>query len=585
MAINKIINILHPKIWSYKNYYKAISSFSLLLIFLTAAAVIGGAYYGAHKALEKIDSLPLIAAPLKGHLFSMACFSFFCMLFLSSMISSMSTLFTSRDLSLLFSMPLSHTHIFISKFIETSFFSVTSAYIIFAAFLLAYNNSYQSASFLSYMAALAAATPFFYIMPASLGCLASLIISKIFPVNRARKVIYYLLIFLFIFLIVMFRALEPEKLLSVEKLEIFANYLMSSSAPKFENFPSSWISSAVESIFKNSYDAFFILNLAAAYISTLISAVLCLAAARMSYHESYLKYQQEQEQDGKNGIEAKVFAYIFDPILNIINVLYLRFLKVLPSGLASILDKDVKTFLRTQTLIVQSFMMIVVTAFYLYNITLMPVATKTLPADIIDMFGFANIGVISLIVTSYAIRFVFPVFSLEGKAFYIVKTSPVDLSRYLRLKFYTSLIPMMLFALILCALSNYFMSIKRTLLLLSFFDTVILTYFICHFNLYIGIIFPVLDASVSEVPASFGGFVTMIVCAAYAALLLSFQAVLFYFEFFMRYNMEFSAFNIWEYLILLITFSGLAAFTVIGYVLPKRLAADKMVNFYEEIKI
>jgi ABC-2 type transport system permease protein len=583
MAINKTINILNPKIWSYKNYYRAISSFTLLLILLTAAAVVGGAYYGAHKALEKIDTLPLVAVPLKGHLFNMACFSFFCMLFLSSMISSMSTLFTSRDLSLLFSMPLSHTHIFIAKFIETSFFSVTSAYIIFAAFLLAFNNSYPAGSFFSFIAALAAATPFFYIMPAALGCLASLIISKIFPVNRSRKVIYYLLIFLFIFLIVMFRALEPEKLLSVEKLEVFANYLMSSSAPKFENFPSSWISSAVESIFKNTYDAFFLLNLAAAYISAFISMVLCLGAARLSYHESYLKYQQEQES--KNGIEAKVFGYIFDPVLNIINILYLKFLRALPSGLASILDKDVKTFLRTRTLIVQSFMMIVVTAFYLYNITLMPVATKTLPADIIDMFGFANIGVISLIVISYAIRFVFPVFSLEGRAFYIIKTSPLDLAKYLRLKFYTSLIPMMIFALILCALSNYFMSIKRTLLLLSFFDTVILTYFICHFNLYIGIIFPVLDASVSEIPASFGGFVTMIICAAYAALLLAFQAVLFYFEFFMRYNAGLASFNIWEYLILLITFSGLAAFTVIGYILPKRLAADKMVNFYEEIKI
>ncbi len=583
MAMNKIISILNPKIWSYKNYYKAVSSFSLFLILLTAAAVVSGAYYGAYKALEKINSLPLIAVPLKGHLFSMACFSFFCMLFLSAMISSMSTLFTSRDLSLLFSMPLSHTNIFISKFIETSFFSVTSAYIIFAAFLLAFNNSYPGASFFSFIAALAAATPFFYVMPAALGCLASLVISKVFPVNRAKKVIYYLLILLFIFLTVMFRALEPEKLLSVEKLEVFANYLMSSSAPKFENFPSSWISSAVESIFKNSYNAYFLLNLAAAYISAFISMVLCLCAARLSYHESYLEHQQEQES--KNGIEVKVFGNISGHLLNIINILYLKFLSILPSGLASILDKDVKTFLRTQTLIVQSFMMIVVTAFYLYNITLMPVATKTLPADIIDMFGFANIGVISLIVTSYAIRFVFPVFSLEGRAFYIIKTSPLDLTKYLRLKFYTSLIPMIIFALILCALSNYFMSIKRSLLLLSFVDTIILTFFICHFNLYIGIIFPVLDASVSEVPASFGGFVTMIICASYAASLLSFQAALFYFEFFMRYSAGLASFNIWEYLILLITFLALAAFSVMGYILPKRLAADKMVNFYEEIKI
>ncbi|HOD42208.1 MAG TPA: hypothetical protein PKL57_16735, partial [Candidatus Wallbacteria bacterium] len=82
MATSKIINIINPKIWSYKNYYKAISSFSLAMILLTAAAVIGGSYYGAHKTLQKIDSLPLLAAPLKGYLLNMACFSFFCMLIL-----------------------------------------------------------------------------------------------------------------------------------------------------------------------------------------------------------------------------------------------------------------------------------------------------------------------------------------------------------------------------------------------------------------------------------------------------------------------------------------------------------------------
>nr|HPG57791.1 hypothetical protein [Candidatus Wallbacteria bacterium] len=459
----------------------------------------------------------------------------------------------------------------------------TSAYIIFVTLLLAFNNSYQTASFASFLKALAAATPFFYLMPAAIGCFVSLAISKMFPVNQARKVIYYLLIFFFAFLIVMLRALEPEKLLSLEKLEIFANYLLSSSAPKFENFPSSWMSFVIESIFNGGYGKFFYINLAAAYASAFLCMAVCFAMARFTYHESYLKYQQEQES--KNGMESKVFGFIFDPLVNLLNYIYRRFLNILPRGLASILDKDVKTFLRTQTLVVQVFMMIVVTAFYLYNITLMPVATKTLPADIVDMFGFANIGVISLIVTSYAIRFVFPVFSLEGRAFYIVKTSPVDLKKYLRLKFYTSLIPMMSFALILCALSNYFMSIKTSLLLLSYFDTIVLTYFICHFNLYIGIIFPVLDASVSEIPASFGGFVAMIICAAYAGVLLAFEAVIMYFEFFSRYNFSLSAFNVWEYLMLFMATSILIAFSFIGYVVPRRLAADKMVNYYEEIKV
>jgi len=583
MSNSKIIRIIYPKIWSYKNFYKAISSFSLIILLIVALGVLGGSYYGASAVFEKINSLPLIAAPLKGYLLNITCFSFFCMLVLSSMLSSMSTLFTSKDLNLLFSMPLSYRDIFFAKYIETSFFSVTSAFIIFAVAILAFNNSYQSASAGSYFLSMIIAAPFFYGLPVAIGCFISLIVSKFFPVNQARKVMYYLAIFFFIFLIVMLRALEPEKLLSVEKIEAFANFLLSSNVPRFEYFPSSWIASAIESIFKADIGRFFYLNLTASYFLTFFSLFLCVITASFIYHECYLKYQQEQESE--NGIESKILKIIFDPVFNLASRVYSVFLKMLSRDLACVLDKDIKTFFRTQTLMVQCFMMIVVTVFYLYNITLMPVATKTLPADIIDMFSFGNIGVVALIVTSYAIRFIFPVFSIEGKAFYIVKTSPIDIKKYMRLKFYSNLFPMSFFALVLCVLSNYFMSSRPLIFMLSICDTVLFTYFICHFNLYLGIIFPVLDASVSEIPASFGGFISMIICAAYAWIALILEAVIMYFEFFSRYNFSFSTFNLWEYLALFISVTTVAAFTIIGYKYPRKLAFEKMTNFYEEIRL
>ncbi|HNY13342.1 MAG TPA: hypothetical protein PKK26_17260, partial [Candidatus Wallbacteria bacterium] len=519
MQDNKIIHIINPKIWSYKNFYKAISNFSLILIALVTLSILGGTYFGVFKVLERINGLYLIALPLKGYLLKMTCFSFFSMLVLSSMISFMSTFFTARDLPLLFSMPLTYRKIFAAKFAEMSFFSVTSAYLIFVATLLAFTHSYGR-PFWVFLLSLALATPFFYILPVSIGSILSLFIAKYFPVNQAKKIMYYLIILIIAFLVVLFRALEPEKLISVEKFEAFANYLMdlNSSTATVDYIPSSWISNVLHSLFSATFDANFYFNLAAAYFFTIAAFALCMLAGKLMYRECYLKYQEEQEV--LTGAEARIFGIIIEPFTSFLNFFYKILLKSLPQDLAVVLDKDVKTFVRTQVLMVQILMMIVVTVFYLYNITLLPVATKTLSADIVDMFGFLNIGMIALIVASYAIRFVFPVFSMEGKAFYIVKTSSIDMRKYLRLKFLSNFIPMFLFSMILCYISCKFMMVRQLIILISFIDIAILTFFICHLNLYLGIIFPVLDASISEIPASFGGMVTMILCVAYTSILL-----------------------------------------------------------------
>jgi len=246
------------------------------------------------------------------------------------------------------------------------------------------------------------------------------------------------------------------------------------------------------------------------------------------------------------------------------------------------LDKDVKTFFRTQVLMVQVVMMAAVTAFYLYNVTLLPTASSKLQQDIMDMFGFFNIGMVSFVVSSYAVRFVFPVFSLEGKAFYIIKTSPVDIRKVLRLKFYSNLIPMLIFGVFLCAASNYLMAIRRTIFIISLIDTVFLTFVICHLNVYIGVAFPSLDASISEIPASFGGMVTMVSSVAFIGALLTCEAVFFYFDF-MRANRGFL--HAYEYAILAVSSIIMIAATIVSYYVPKNFADRKVVNFYEEFRV
>ena len=108
-----IFKIITPKITSYKNIYKKISNFTIFIILMAIIATLGGIYFGVYKFLDKVNGLYLLADPLKNYLLSMISFSLFCMLILSSMVSSLSVMFKAKDLPLLFSMPLAHRNIFI----------------------------------------------------------------------------------------------------------------------------------------------------------------------------------------------------------------------------------------------------------------------------------------------------------------------------------------------------------------------------------------------------------------------------------------------------------------------------------------
>lgn len=142
--INKITNILKLKFLIYKNAYNSLSFPTFIIILTILIIILNSIYFGTYFVLLKINTLPLLAIPLKDYIFNLACFSFFAMLILSSMLSAFSILFNPIEISMLLSKPLNYFEIFIAKFFELSFFSVFNSFLVFIIFTLAYFNSYQN---------------------------------------------------------------------------------------------------------------------------------------------------------------------------------------------------------------------------------------------------------------------------------------------------------------------------------------------------------------------------------------------------------------------------------------------------------
>ena len=221
-------------------------------------------------------------------------------------------------------MPLAHRNIFISKVCEVSFFTVTSAYIPFITVMAAFCNSYAQSSFIYFIFGAILVTPFFYLAPVSIGCLISLIISKIFPVNQARKVIYYFMLFTVAFLIILFRALEPEKLMSPEKFESLAKYLLNLDSPIFAWSPSTWAADILKACFNSNYDNFLPALLLTWGFTVLIFG-LCIFTGVFIYRDCYLKYQEEQES--LSGRKRGLLRIFLEPFIILTVFLYKNSLK------------------------------------------------------------------------------------------------------------------------------------------------------------------------------------------------------------------------------------------------------------------
>ena len=85
----------------------------------------------------------------------------------------------------------------------------------------------------------------------------------------------------------------------------------------------------------------------------------------------------------------------------------------------------------------QLFLLLALILVYLYNFSVLP----TLDSPDLAMFlkstiAFLNIGLAGFVLSSLGVRFLFPAISGEGRAFWILKGSPIGLRKILWVKFF-----------------------------------------------------------------------------------------------------------------------------------------------------
>lgn len=423
----------------------------------------------------------------------------------SVLTTAIHTLFAAEDLPFLLGLPLAPAQVFGLKMFET-YLSAALLPAIFTVPVLVGLGLERQASAAYYPLALAAVLAL-YALPVALGSLLALVLVRLAPAGRVREIATALSVVLAAGFIYALRALRPERLanLTLEELSALLGLL---SSFELGYLPSSWTAQAVWGALRGepTWGALWLAALALASLS----AVGYLAA--VAYRQGWIR-ALESATPRRDPRPRRAAAWE-------------RPLAALGQP-GAIVVKDVRVVLRDPTQWSQLLVLAALAGVYLSSVGSFKLEGLE-SQRFRDALGAMNVLFLGFLLAGVGIRTAYPLVSLEGEGFWLLKTGPVSSAQIVMSKFWHSLAPMLLFGVGLGAVAARVIDVSPTLAWASPIAGFCAALAVTGLGVGLGAAFPRFAAtSPSEVALAAGGFLYMglsLLFSALLALLLAYPA-------------------------------------------------------------
>jgi ABC-2 type transport system permease protein len=508
--LRTVLLLLSPKWLGWKNdFYRGRDRWaqrSLLLLLGICFWV--GTYYAVRRVLTYFQSVHELGPALAYQLLLIILLTFLSMLLFSNLITALSAFFLAGDLDLIISTPLAQSDVYYSRLMMTAansswmvlFFSLP----IFAAY-----GSVFDAGIVFYLWVILC-LPLFLIIPASFGVLATHLFVYFLPAKRIRDILLFVGLFAFIVIYFLFRFSQPERLVQPESFGHFVQFLTAMETPSSMYLPSSWSAEIFAgALFNRSTDQGFFFAMLASYGLFLPLVTSWVSGA--VYLDGWSKAQESRQGRRK-------FRWL-DRLIDLLT-------RPFSAVVRAILVKDIKTFIRDTTQWSQVFLLVALIVVYLYNFKVLPLDRSPMPAGILrTVVAFANLALAGFVLSAVAMRFAFPAISLEGKAFWLLQTSPISLKALLWSKFWLNLLPLLFLGELLVFSSNLMLRVPNWMMALSLITVFLMTFGITAICVGVGATYPKFTYDhVAEIPTSFGGAICMIFSIGFIGLIVVVEA-------------------------------------------------------------
>ncbi len=490
--------LLKPKWYTLRNRVRfrgegdltrSIILFVIIVIFWATIYLIFSNFLYQFKIVEEFGEI------LPGKLMAMLFLFFLGILMWSSLLTSFGVFFMSSDLQLLTSSPVSDDALYLSRLFETVFNASWMVLLFALPVFIAYGVVFEGG--VLYYLIVVVVNLSFVVIPAVLGVGLTMVLVNVFPARRAKDVLMVVSILFFAGLVLAFRILRPERLLDPDAFISLVDFFNAMRAPLSPVLPSQWAAEAIAPYLVGSfvYDPFYLGMLV---ISSMAAVVAGAWVSARTYNNGFTKTQEVRRTRFSH-------APFIDRLINVYSFFF-------PRQLKQIISKDVKSFLRDITQWSQIFLLMALVVIYVYNFRALPLAGTYMPTVYMtNLVSFLNLGLAGFVVAAVAARFVFPAVSLEGNAFWLIRSSPLGLKGFLWSKFWISFFPLLLLGEALIVITSLFLGTHPVIRWVGIVTIFFITLAITGLGIGVGAAYPRFNwENVAKIPTGFGGIVFMV---------------------------------------------------------------------------
>jgi ABC-2 type transport system permease protein len=462
------------------------------------------------KALIYFTAEEMFGTIAATKLLSMILVTFTFVLIISNIITTFSAFYLSNDLELIMAGPAASNAVYSARFIETV--SDSSWMVLVFGFPV----------FLAYGRVFSAPWSFYLLSLVSFSCLLMLTTAgaifivqslvRTFPVRRLRDLFVFVGILIFIGIYLIFRMIRPEEFLNPEGFASIMDYLSIMSESSSPLLPTTWVMLVLK-----PYITGYGFEEIGFYLALLVFGAV--AAFRLSGHNHeavhFYGYSKAMESKGARLSKSRTVA-VLDKLL----------IRVLERSTARVVMKELLLMARDWGRLSQLLLLLALILVYLYNFSVLP----SLDSPEATMFlkntiAFLNIGLAGFVLSSLGVRFLFPAITSEGRAFWILKGSPIPLKRILWVKFFFYLVPMLILGLFLVIMTNWILGLAPFIFAVSTVTVALLTVGITSLSIGMGVLHADLkEADPNQAFSGFGGLLTMIYSALGVASIILLEA-------------------------------------------------------------
>lgn len=471
-------------------------SFSLVLIIFVI-----GIYFFFLSIFSYLAS-QTFSEPLNLFVLIAAFFLFFFFAVFSNIISGISVFFKGGDLRFLFSTPTPLEGIFIYKTVVNWVLGSWALFVLGIPTLVAYGVQYS-------------ATPLFFVISfisllmltlvaSFIGVPIALIMVRLF----GRMSLWFLVLFLALIVVplgfILANIILPSDFwLFLKATDVASMYVYLLRFNAFSSFlPSSWMVQLLLSYLVGDFGRLL------SYLLLLTVSCLGLFAISISIAKKWYFLGWEKFQEGNLGIfregdlskkKPKVFPAYFK------------------GKMGALLEKDFLHWKRNPSELLQFTFLLLLFSVYFFALGRIPNFSRA-NVEIVSFITVFNVVVVGYLLTILALRFVFPLISLEGRSLWIIKSAPIPIKIIFWEKFVFSFLLCLLASSIMILVTGKLLHLDSIVFTVSALVLSIISLTVTSIALGFGAAFPNFKGKDSEIlSTSPAGILTTLLCLGYIA--------------------------------------------------------------------